>query len=123
MTGHGPIDEYSRLRRTVGARDQAYVDVSCRLLPSFSFAACTLTRRTGAQSVATTQALRHACTAIQSAHHHYSKSMDLLDAVCSPKRSKWESIMGDEQSRQETYRGASLLPLASFPFLTNASAV
>ena len=59
------------------------------------------------QSKATTEALKHACNAIQSAHHHDSKAMDLLDAVCSPKKSRWEAIVGDEQSRQETYRGKS----------------
>ncbi len=31
--------------------------------------------------------------------------MDLLDVVCSPKKSKWEAIVGDEQSRQQTYGG------------------
>ena len=43
--------------------------------------------------------------------------MDLLDAVCSPKKSKWEAIMGDEQSRQETYRGArSPILCLAFPY-------
>ena len=49
--------------------------------------------------------MEHARTAIQSAHHHYRQAMDLVDAVCGPKKNKWEAILGDEQSRQETYRG------------------
>ncbi|RPD54504.1 hypothetical protein L227DRAFT_511669 [Lentinus tigrinus ALCF2SS1-6] len=82
--GHSYTDEYTKARRTVGARDQAYQD-----------------------SKATTKALQHACNAIQSSHHHYLKAMELLDAVCSPKKSRWEAAMGDEQSRQETYREAA----------------
>ncbi|KAI0801516.1 hypothetical protein C8Q74DRAFT_1192389 [Fomes fomentarius] len=86
--GHGQpynsADEYTRARRTVGARDQSYLD-----------------------SKATSQALQHACIAIQSAHHHYAKAMDFIDAVCSPKKNRWEAIVGDEQSRQETYREAA----------------
>ena len=45
--------------------------------------------------------------------------MDLLDAVCSPKKSKWEAIMGDEQSRQETYRGAC--PCSLYPTILKSS--
>ncbi|RDX44278.1 hypothetical protein OH76DRAFT_1359858 [Lentinus brumalis] len=82
--GHSSADEYTRARKTVGARDQAYVD-----------------------GKVTTKALQHACNAIQSAHHHYMKAMELLDAVCSPKKSRWEAVMGDEQSRQTTYREAA----------------
>ena len=59
------------------------------------------------QSKAMTKAMQHACIAIQSAHHHYRQAMDLVDAVCSPKKNRWEAVMGDEQSRQETYRGES----------------
>ncbi|OBZ65183.1 hypothetical protein A0H81_14842 [Grifola frondosa] len=55
----------------------------------------------------TTKALRRARIAVQSAHHHYAKAMDTLDAVCSPKKSRWESIMEDEQSREEAYREAA----------------
>lgn len=72
--------------------------------PCISYFA-TPNERPSVQSKATTEALRHACTAIQSAHLHYSTAMDLLEAVCSPKKTRWEAMMGDEQSRQETYRG------------------
>ena len=41
--------------------------------------------------------------------------MELLDAVCSPKKSKWEAIVGDEQSRQETYRGACAAQTSAVP--------
>lgn len=51
--------------------------------------------------------MEYARTAIQSAHHHYRQAMNLVDAVCSPKKNRWEAILGDEQSRQETYRGES----------------
>ena len=61
-----------------------------------------------AQSKSMTKAMQHACIAIQSAHHHYRQAMDLVDAVCSPRKNRWEAMMGDEQSRQETYRGESL---------------
>ncbi|KAI0640312.1 hypothetical protein C8Q77DRAFT_126401 [Trametes polyzona] len=83
-TGSPYADTYRRVRKTVGAREDSYLS-----------------------SKATTKALRRACLAVQSAHHHYSKAMDLLDVVCSPKKSKWEAIVGDEQSRQETYREAA----------------
>ncbi|EJF67450.1 hypothetical protein DICSQDRAFT_177063 [Dichomitus squalens LYAD-421 SS1] len=83
-SGHNFADDYTRARRTVAARDQAYSD-----------------------SKAMTAAMQHACHAIQSAHHHYRQAMDLLDAVCSPNKHRWEAVMGDEQSRQETYREAA----------------
>ncbi|KAI0652744.1 hypothetical protein C8Q79DRAFT_897399 [Trametes meyenii] len=77
-------DSYKKARRTVSTREEAYL-----------------------ASKSTTKALQRACLAVQSAHHHYMKAMDLLDVVCSPKKSKWEAIVGDEQSRQETYREAA----------------
>ncbi|KAI0370121.1 hypothetical protein BV20DRAFT_1036130 [Pilatotrama ljubarskyi] len=77
-------ESYKKARKTVAAREEAYMS-----------------------SMSTTKALRRACLAVQSAHHHYMKAMDLLDVVCSPKKSKWEAIVGDEQSRQETYREAA----------------
>ena len=49
--------------------------------------------------------MQRARIAIQSAHSHYREAMNLLDAVCSPNKSRWEAFVGDEQSRQETYRG------------------
>lgn len=51
--------------------------------------------------------MRDARIAIQSAHHHYRQAMDISEGICSPKKSVFESIMGDEQSREETYRGPS----------------
>ncbi|KAH9854485.1 hypothetical protein C2E23DRAFT_858610 [Lenzites betulinus] len=81
----GPAAEpYKKARKTVAAREDAFLS-----------------------SRSTTKALQRACLAVQSAHHHYSKAMDLLDVVCSPKKSKWEAILGDEQSRQETYQEAA----------------
>ncbi|KAH9914904.1 uncharacterized protein BXZ73DRAFT_106413 [Epithele typhae] len=83
-TGHPYLDDHARARKTVAARDQAYID--------------------GKETAA---ALQHAQNAVQSAHHHYTKALDLIDAVCSPKKSRWEAMVGDEQSRQETYREAA----------------
>ncbi|KAI1786829.1 hypothetical protein LXA43DRAFT_752607 [Ganoderma leucocontextum] len=76
--------EYTRARKAVAARDQAYGD-----------------------SKATTKAMEYARTAIQSAHHHYRQSMDLVDVVCGTRKNRWEAILGDEQSRQGTYREAA----------------
>ncbi|KAI0658280.1 hypothetical protein C8Q70DRAFT_1054883 [Cubamyces menziesii] len=73
-----------KVRRTVATRDEAY-----------------------AASKATTKAMQRARIAIQSAHSHYREAMNLLDAVCSPNKSRWEAFVGDEQSRQETYREAA----------------
>ncbi|KAI0352215.1 hypothetical protein OH77DRAFT_809461 [Trametes cingulata] len=83
-SGSSYAESYRKARKTVAAREEAYLS-----------------------SKSTTKALRRACLAVQSAHHHYMKAMDLLDVVCSPKKSKWEAIVGDEQSRQETYREAA----------------
>ncbi|OJT13948.1 hypothetical protein TRAPUB_9487 [Trametes pubescens] len=82
--GYPYAESYRKARKTVGAREEAYQS-----------------------SQTTTKCLRRACLAVQSAHHHYSKAMDLLDVVCSPKKSKWEAIVGDEQSRQQTYGEAA----------------
>ncbi|OSD01130.1 hypothetical protein PYCCODRAFT_1504512 [Trametes coccinea BRFM310] len=74
----------TKARKTVATREEAYMS-----------------------SKSTTKAFQRACVAVQSAHHHYIKAMDLIDVVCSPKKSKWEAMMGEEQSRQETYREAA----------------
>ncbi|KAI0779052.1 hypothetical protein BD413DRAFT_609572 [Trametes elegans] len=86
-TGSSYAESYKRARKTVAAREEAYQS-----------------------SKATTKAMQRACLAVQSAHHHYSRAMDLLDVVCSPKKNKWEAIVGDEQSRQETYKGTPAPP-------------
>ncbi|CDO76915.1 hypothetical protein BN946_scf184398.g3 [Trametes cinnabarina] len=83
-SGSSYAETYRRARKTVATREEAYMS-----------------------SKSTTKALQRACVAVQSAHHHYSKAMELLDVVCSPKKSKWEAMMGEEQSRQETYREAA----------------
>lgn len=57
------------------------------------------------QNVKTTAVLRYAQNAIQSTHHHYRQAMDISESVCSPKKSFIEAMMGDEQSREATYRG------------------
>ncbi len=67
------------------------------------------------QSKSTTKAMEYARTAVQSAHHHYRQAMDLVDAVCGTKKNRWEAILGDEQSRQETYRGESRLSRSLTP--------
>ncbi|PCH34366.1 hypothetical protein WOLCODRAFT_148426 [Wolfiporia cocos MD-104 SS10] len=56
--------------------------------------------------VAVTNTFKRARIAVQSAHHHYKEAMDIMDSVCSPKRSALASIMGDEQSKEQTYREA-----------------
>ncbi|KAI8980613.1 hypothetical protein BD414DRAFT_420307 [Trametes punicea] len=83
-SGSSYAETYRRARKTVVTREEAYL-----------------------ASKSTTKALQRACVAVQSAHHHYSKAMDLIDVVCSPKKSTWSAMMGDEQSRQETYREAA----------------
>ncbi|KAH9942970.1 hypothetical protein B0H21DRAFT_495836 [Amylocystis lapponica] len=80
----GNENPITRAEKSVAAREEAYV---------------------GSQEV--TQALRRARLAIQSAHYHYRRNMDLMDAVCSPKRSKLAAMMGDEQSREATYKEAA----------------
>ncbi|KAI0328452.1 hypothetical protein GY45DRAFT_1347188 [Cubamyces sp. BRFM 1775] len=83
-SGFSYVETYRRARRTVATRDEAY-----------------------AASKSTTKALQRARIAIQSSHSHYREAMNLLDAVCSPNKSRWEAFVGDEQSRQETYREAA----------------
>jgi len=53
-----------------------------------------------------TEAFERARAFAQSAHHHYSQAMDLVDSVCSPSRSTWAAVMGDEQSKEQTYKEA-----------------
>lgn len=57
-------------------------------------------------SVVTTDALKRARAFIQSAHHHYNQAMDLVEGMCSPTRGTWTSILGDEQSKEQTYKEA-----------------
>ncbi|KAH9884647.1 hypothetical protein C8Q73DRAFT_796163 [Cubamyces lactineus] len=83
-SGFSYVETYRKVRRTVATRDEAY-----------------------AASKSTTKAMQRARIAIQSAHSHYREAMNLLDAVCSPNKSRWEAFVGDEQSRQETYREAA----------------
>ncbi|KAI9069688.1 hypothetical protein FKP32DRAFT_48084 [Trametes sanguinea] len=83
-SGSSYVEAYRKARKTVATREEAYMS-----------------------SKSTTKAFQRACVAVQSAHHHYIKAMDLIDVVCSPKKSKWEAMMGEEQSRQETYREAA----------------
>lgn len=52
-----------------------------------------------------TESFKRGRLAAQSAHHHYAQAMDLVDTVCSPKKNTWEAALGDEQSREQTYRG------------------
>ncbi|KAH9830450.1 uncharacterized protein C8Q71DRAFT_366397 [Rhodofomes roseus] len=58
-------------------------------------------------SVATTEVLKRARLAVQSAHHHYTEAMNLLDTVCSPSRSGIMAALSDEQSKAQTYREAA----------------
>jgi len=58
-------------------------------------------------SVQITQLMQRARHAAQSAHLHYRHAMDIVDSVCSPKRSTLGAMLGDEQSREQTYRDAA----------------
>jgi len=58
--------------------------------------------------VATTEVLKRARLAVQSAHHHYTEAMNLLDTVCSPSRNGFMAALGDEQSKAQTYREAAV---------------
>ncbi|KAH9926439.1 uncharacterized protein B0H18DRAFT_1006114 [Fomitopsis serialis] len=74
-----------RAEKTVTAREQSYEDC-----------------------VATTEVLKRARLAVQSAHHHYTEAMNLLDSVCSPSRNGFMAALGDEQSKAQTYREAAV---------------
>ena len=63
------------------------------------------------QSVATSATFHRACSMIQSAHKHYKEAITTLDSVRSPSRNMVTVMLGDEQSRQSTYKG--LLPYLS----------
>ncbi|KZT73447.1 hypothetical protein DAEQUDRAFT_470797 [Daedalea quercina L-15889] len=73
-----------RAEKTVTARERSYEDY-----------------------VTQTEVLKRARLAIQSAHHHYTESMNLLDTVCSPSRSGFMAALSDEQSKADAYRGVS----------------
>ncbi|KAL6304847.1 hypothetical protein BKA93DRAFT_825454 [Sparassis latifolia] len=55
-----------------------------------------------------TNILQRVELAIQSTHHHYRNAMNDLDAVCGARRSKWESLLADEQSKEMTYKAAAV---------------
>ncbi|CCM03817.1 uncharacterized protein FIBRA_05966 [Fibroporia radiculosa] len=79
----GNEEAIERAEKTVAAREAVYND-----------------------SVVTTDAFVRARRCIQSAHHHYSQAMDLVDSICSPTRGIFAAMMGDEQSKEQTYREA-----------------
>ncbi|KAI0962700.1 hypothetical protein AcW1_001465 [Taiwanofungus camphoratus] len=79
----GNEDAIARAEKSVAAREEAYND-----------------------SLTMTESFKRGRLAAQSAHHHYAQAMDLVDTVCSPKKNTWEAALGDEQSREQTYREA-----------------
>lgn len=99
-----------RAEKTVTAREVSYQDVST----SFRFQDPS---NNSLQCIATTETLKRACRAVQSAHLYYTEAMNLLDTVCSPGRSGFMAALGDEQSKAETYKGTLRSPFA----LTNGT--
>ncbi|TFY55291.1 hypothetical protein EVJ58_g8341 [Rhodofomes roseus] len=91
-----------RAEKTVTAREVSYEDV--RFSPNQR---AFLSLIEVIQSVATTEVLKRARLAVQSAHHHYTEAMNLLDTVCSPSRSGIMAALSDEQSKAQTYREAA----------------
>ncbi|KAI0373725.1 hypothetical protein BV20DRAFT_962300 [Pilatotrama ljubarskyi] len=70
------MDPYRRARKAVAARD-------------------------GAITPTTTEGLRHACRAVQTAHRLYKDADDTLETVCGPNKSHSIAISLDEESRHK----------------------
>lgn len=57
------------------------------------------------QSTTTSALFHRACAMIQSAHRHYNEAISIMDGVRNPSRNMITVMLGDEQSRESTYKG------------------